>query len=329
MNHPGRRRVGVPDLRRLRVTFAMVFPGQGSQSVGMLRELAAAYPQVEETFAEASAVLGYDLWALAQQGPETELNRTERTQPAMLAAGVAVWRVWQSLGAPRPAVMGGHSLGEYTALVCADALGFRDAVAVVADRGRYMQEAVPQGQGAMAAILGLSDDQVVSACAEAAQGDVVSAANFNSPGQVVIAGTTSAVSRAVDRAKAAGAKRAVLLPVSVPSHCGLMHQAADRLIGRLAGVAVEAPRVPVVHNVDAATHPDPDGIRRALAEQLHRPVRWVDCVRRMAAEGATVLVEAGPGKVLAGLQRRISPEVVALPVLDPDTLRTAVGQLGG
>ena len=310
------------------VKFAMVFPGQGSQSVGMLRDLAGTYPLVEETYAEASRILGYDLWALVEQGPEAELNRTERTQPALLAAGVAVWRVWQSLEGPQPALMAGHSLGEYTALVCAGALDFGDAVAIVADRGRYMQEAVPEGQGAMAAILGLADDQVVAACEAVAGGEVVSAANFNSPGQVVIAGAATAVGRAVDRAKAAGAKRAVLLPVSVPSHCALMRGAAERLAGRLAGVAVSVPRVPVIHNVDAGRRRDPDAIRQALVEQLYCPVRWVDCVRAMATEGATVLVEAGPGKVLAGLQRRIAPEVTGLAILDPETLRAGMAQLG-
>jgi [acyl-carrier-protein] S-malonyltransferase len=308
--------------------FAMVFPGQGSQSVGMLRELAAAYPVVLETFATASRVLGYDLWALVQQGPEEQLNQTERTQPAMLAAGVAVWRAWRQAGGAEPAMMAGHSLGEYTALVCAESLAFEDAVALVAERGRLMQQAVPAGQGAMAAILGLADEQVALACAQGAEGQVVAPANFNSPGQVVVAGQAGAVARVVDRARALGAKRAVLLPVSVPSHCELMRGAAQRLAERLTPVGFCVPRVGVLHNIDAATRADAGAIREALAAQLHRPVRWVDCVRRMAAEGVEALVEAGPGKVLAGLTRRIASDLQALPVADPVGLEAARAQVG-
>ncbi len=307
----------------------MVFPGQGSQAVGMLKSLGEAFPVVRETFAEASRVLGYDLWALTQEGPEAELNRTEKTQPAMLAAGVAAWRVWRGRGGTSPSVLAGHSLGEYTALVCAGAIDFADAVALVADRGRYMQDAVPAGAGAMAAILGLTDEQVVDACERAAEGEVVAAANFNSPGQVVVAGESASVQRVVALARQAGAKRAVVLPVSVPSHCALMRPAAERLAERLAGLAIRAPMVPVVHNVDARPRSEPQAIREALTDQLYRPVRWVECVRAMGAAGARTFVEAGPGKVLTGLQRRILADAPALAVLDPDSLQAALAQTSG
>jgi [acyl-carrier-protein] S-malonyltransferase len=311
------------------VELAMVFPGQGSQAVGMLKSLGEAFPVVRETFAEASRVLGYDLWALTQEGPEAELNRTEKTQPAMLAAGVAAWRVWRGRGGTSPSVLAGHSLGEYTALVCAGAIDFADAVALVADRGRYMQDAVPAGAGAMAAILGLTDEQVVDACERAAEGEVVAAANFNSPGQVVVAGESASVQRVVALARQAGAKRAVVLPVSVPSHCALMRPAAERLAERLAGLAIRAPMVPVVHNVDARPRSEPQAIREALTDQLYRPVRWVECVRAMGAAGARTFVEAGPGKVLTGLQRRILADAPALAVLDPDSLQAALAQTSG
>jgi len=252
--------------------FSIVFPGQGSQSVGMLSALAEAYPAVQQTFSEASDVLGYDLWQLVQNGPAEELNQTAKTQPAMLAAGVAVWRVWQAEGGKLPAMMAGHSLGEYTALVCAGALDFSDAVSLVADRGRFMQEAVPAGSGAMAAVLGLEDDQVRSVCREAAQGEVVEAVNFNSPGQVVIAGAKAAVDRACELAKAAGAKRALPLPVSVPSHCALMKPAAERLSGRLEGITLATPAIPVLHNVTVEAAADAEAIRRLLAEQLYSPM---------------------------------------------------------
>jgi len=303
---------------------ALVFPGQGSQSVGMLKELGEAYPVVRETFAEASNALGYDLWALIQEGPEQDLNRTDRTQPAMLAAGVAVWRVWQQRGGPRPAYMAGHSLGEYTALVCAGALDFPEAAALVADRGRFMQEAVPEGQGAMAAVLGLEDEQVRAACAEAAQGGVVEAVNFNAPGQVVIAGEKAAVERAIEALKAAGAKRAVVLPVSVPSHCALMKQASERLAERLRTVTVRAPQIPVLHNVDVQTTQDPEAIRDRLVRQLYSPVRWVETVLALKAKGVTVTVECGPGRVLAGLNRRIDKEMATPAVYDPASLDQAL-----
>ncbi|MGD2113147.1 MAG: ACP S-malonyltransferase, partial [Gammaproteobacteria bacterium] len=238
-------------------TLAMVFPGQGSQSVGMLNELASAYPQVSEAFEGASDVLGYDLWELVQNGPEEQLNQTDRTQPAMLAAGVAVWRVWQERAGAQPSILAGHSLGEYTALVCAGALEYTDAIELVAERGRCMQHAVPPGMGAMAAILGLEDDAVAAVCAEAAAGEIVSPVNFNSPGQVVIAGHAAAVERAVAAATAAGARRAVTLPVSVPSHCALMEPAAEQFAARLAESNISPPRIPVIQNVDAQPHSDP------------------------------------------------------------------------
>jgi len=302
----------------------MVFPGQGSQSVGMLATLAASAPRVAATFAEASAVLGYDLWQLVQDGPEELLNRTDRTQPAMLAAGVAVWRVWQARGGAQPAMLAGHSLGEYTALVCAGALEFEDAVGLVAERGRCMQAAVPAGVGAMAAILGLDDDTVGTVCARSANGDVVSPVNYNSPGQVVIAGHATAVERAVAMAKTAGAKRAVLLPVSVPSHCALMEPAAQEFAQRLAATPIRVPDLPVLQNVDAASHATAEAVRDNLARQLYSPVQWVKLVERMVAQGITRIVEAGPGKVLTGLNKRIDRNIISAAVLDPDSLDAAL-----
>jgi [acyl-carrier-protein] S-malonyltransferase len=308
------------------MSLAFVFPGQGSQSVGMLAALAAAEPVVQQTFAEASAVLGYDLWALCQHGPEAELGSTEKTQPAMLAAGVATWRAWLAHGGPRPVAMAGHSLGEYTALVCSGAIDFAAAVDLVRFRGQVMQQAVPLGQGAMAAILGLDDADVVAACREAEQGEVVEAVNFNSPAQVVIAGNASAVARAIEGAKARGAKRAVLLPVSVPSHSRLMVGAAEQLAGRLAAAEIRMPDVPAVYTVDVQTHASADGIRCALKEQLYKPVRWSETVRAMLASGVTTLVECGPGKVLTSLNRRIErrPDLAMLAVEDPAGLEAAL-----
>ena len=303
---------------------AIIFPGQGSQSVGMLGELAAAWPLVCETFAEASDALGMDLWHVTSQGPRDLLDRTDITQPAMLAAGVAVWRVWNQAGGPAPAWMAGHSLGEFTALVCAGALGFADAVALVAQRGRFMQEAVPAGAGAMAAVLGLADDQVVAVCAQAAQGGILEPVNFNSPGQVVIAGEAAAVERGIAAAKAAGAKRAILLPVSVPSHCALMRPAAERLAVILAAITLEAPRIPVLHNVTVDAVADPTAIRERLVRQLYSPVRWVETVRCLADQGVGLLLEAGPGKVLTGLTKRIDDRLEALAVLDPKGLALAL-----
>lgn len=303
---------------------AFVFPGQGSQAVGMLAELAEAHGVVRETFGEASEALGYDLWDVVQNGPEEMLNRTDCTQPAMLAAGVAVWRVWSDRGGAMPELLAGHSLGEYTALACAQSMRFADAVRVVADRGRFMQEAVPQGEGAMAAILGLEDEVVERVCREAAAGEVVEPVNFNAPGQVVIAGARQAVERAVKGAEQAGAKRAMELPVSVPSHCALMKPAAERLAQRLADTELFPPRIPVIHNVDVATTGDPDEIRAKLVAQLHQPVRWVGTVQRMAAEGVDKAVECGPGRVLAGLNRRIDRQVATAAVYDPQSLEKAL-----
>lgn len=308
---------------------AMVFPGQGSQSVGMLKELAEAHSIVHQTFVQASEALDYDLWEIVQRGPEEELNQTTVTQPAMLAAGVAAWRVWREQGGASPAMMAGHSLGEYTALVCAEALDFAEAARLVADRGRYMQEAVPEGEGAMAAILGLDDDQVIAACESAAQGQVVSAVNFNSIGQVVIAGNKDAVERAVAMASEAGAKRAVMLPVSVPSHCQLMETAAQRLAERLRKVTVQAPLCRVINNVDVQSPADADEIKSALVRQLHMPVRWVETVQTMATDGITRIVELGPGKVLTGLCKRISRDIAADTVCDPASLAKTMTNIGG
>lgn len=301
-----------------------IFPGQGSQAIGMLSELAEHYPLVIETFAQASDVLNYDLWRLVQAGPETDLNDTRHTQPAMLAAGVAVWRVWQARHGAAPTAMAGHSLGEYTALVCAQALDFKTAVALVAKRGQSMQAAVPAGDGAMAAILGLDDNAVRDACGEAAQGDVVEAVNFNAPGQVVIAGQTSAVMRAIDAAKKAGAKRAVLLPVSVPSHCALMKPAAKSLAVVLAQVEIAPPIFPVINNCDAIAYTDASSIRDGLTRQLYSPVRWVDSVKALEQKNIRFFVEAGPGKVLTGLGKRIASGLPVYPVFDTSSLITAL-----
>jgi [acyl-carrier-protein] S-malonyltransferase len=290
----------------------------------MLADLAATFPAVRDTFAEAGDRLGRDLWALVQDGPKEDLDRTENTQPAMLAAGVAVWRCWQQQGGTPAAVMAGHSLGEYTALVCAGALDFGDAVGLVAERALLMQQAVPAGQGAMAALLGLDDGAVIALCREQAGAGVLEAVNFNAPGQVVIAGDREAVQRGTDAAKAAGAKRAVLLPVSVPSHCALMKGAAAELAARLAEIRIDAPSVPVIHNVSVATADDPDVIRGLLARQLHSPVRWVETVQAIGDRGITLAVEAGPGKVLAGLGKRIDKRLQTLPVFDPAGLEQAI-----
>lgn len=306
------------------MSLAFVFPGQGSQSIGMLNALAGEFPQVQQTFAEASQVLGYDLWELVERGSEEKLNQTQITQPAMLAAGVAVWRVWRAQGGAMPAAMAGHSLGEYTALVCAESIGFADAVQLVADRGRFMQQAVPAGLGGMAAILGLDDDAVREVCQQAAHGDVLEAVNFNSPGQVVIAGSAAAVARGVEQAKAAGAKRALMLPVSVPSHCRLMHPAAEQMAERLVAVHIQPPTLSVIHNAHVQSEGTPDGIRQALVRQIESPVRWVETVRKLIASGANRIVECGPGKVLAGLNKRIDKQVETLAVYDPATLHATL-----
>ena len=283
---------------------AFVFPGQGSQAVGMMKGF-DDHPAVRQTFDEASQVLGQDLWALVTQGPQDDLDLTANTQPVMLAAGVAVWRAWQASGGPAPAIMAGHSLGEYTALVAANALAFRDAVPLVRFRAQAMQEAVPAGQGAMAAILGADDDAVAAACRKAAEGHVVEPVNYNAPGQLVIAGERAAVERAMQAAKELGARRAVLLPVSAPFHSSLLKPAAERLAKRLAQVPFALPSVPVLHNVDVAQHATAEGIRAALAAQAASPVRWAHTIRAFAAQGVTHVVECGPGKVLANLVKRI------------------------
>ncbi len=308
---------------------AFVFPGQGSQSVGMLAELAESFPLVKQTYEQASDALGLDLWALIQQGPETELNQTCNTQPAMLAAGVAVWRVWSEQSDVRPDWMAGHSLGEYSAMVCANALAFEDAIKLVAERGRLMQEAVPDGVGAMAAIIGLEDHQVVQICDQNADDEIVSAVNFNAPGQVVIAGHAGAVERTMAATKDAGAKRALKLPVSVPSHCALMAPAAEKLAAKLEAVSINTPEVTLIHNVDVSSHAAGEVIRNALREQLFKPVRWVETVRFMHDQGVNTFVECGPGKVLMGLNKRIAKGADHLTMYDPGTLNKVVEQLNG
>lgn len=303
---------------------AITFPGQGSQSVGMLAALAESHSVVRQTFEEGSDALQLDLWSLSQEGPQERLNQTENTQPALLCAGIAAMRVIDAhIDAP-PMVMAGHSLGEYSALVAAGTLELPDAVRLVADRGRFMQEAVPAGTGAMAAILGLDDAVVQAVCEQGAEGQIVAPVNFNSPGQVVIAGHADAVARVAELAKAAGAKRALMLDVSVPSHCALMRPAADQLAEVMNGLAFRMPRVPVLHNVNVAEAPNEDSIRKVLVEQLYSPVRWVETVQEIARRGAEVVIEAGPGKVLAGLIKRTDKSLVAMPVFDPMSLEKAM-----
>lgn len=304
--------------------FSIVFPGQGSQSLGMLSGLSER-PEITATFAEASDILGFDLWRLCQQGPEAELNQTHNTQPAMLAAGVAIWRLWLANGGQRPVCLAGHSLGEYTALVAAGALAFGDALRLVRERGRLMQAAVPEGTGAMAAILGLEDDQVRELCAQAAQGQVCEAANFNSPGQVVAAGDAQAIERLLPLAKAAGAKRALPLAVSVPSHCSLMRPAAERLAEILATTSISPPGIPLIHNVNLESASEPEAIRGLLVEQLYRPVRWAQTIALMKTRGLGAVLELGPGKVLTGLGKRIDKDINSLAVQDMAGLEAALG----
>ena len=306
--------------------FAMVFPGQGSQTVGMLADLATQFPIVEQTFAEASDALGYDLWKLVQEGPAEELNKTWQTQPALLAASVAIYRVWQQQNGAQPAMMAGHSLGEYSALVCAGVLDFKQANRLVELRGKLMQEAVPAGTGAMSAIIGLDNDAIAKACEESAQGEVVSPVNFNSPGQVVIAGNKDAVERAGAACKAAGAKRALPLPVSVPSHCALMKPAAEKLAVALQEVTFNAPKFAVINNVDVKTETSPEAIRDALVRQLYSPVRWSESVEFMAGEGVEHLLEVGPGKVLTGLTKRIVDTMTAAAINDAASVSAALAQ---
>lgn len=303
---------------------AIVFPGQGSQSVGMLADLYAEFDIVKQTFTEASDALGYDLWALVANGPEADLNETQRTQPALLTASFAVWRLWQQQGGVQPAYFAGHSLGEYSALVCAGVLSLSDAVKLVEKRGNYMQQAVPAGVGAMSAIIGLDDAAIAAACEQAAQGEVVSPVNYNSPGQVVIAGHKAAVERAGELCKAAGAKRALPLPVSVPSHCALMQPAAEKLATDLAALNFNHAVIPVVNNVDVVTTNDAAAMKDALVRQLYSPVRWTETIEWLAAQGVTDVLELGAGKVLSGLIKRINKELTTGSVGDVASLQAAL-----
>lgn len=304
---------------------AFVFPGQGSQSVGMMQGWGDR-AEVRATFGEASDALGHDLWTLVTDGPADQLNQTVNTQPAMLAADIAVWRVWLAAEGAPPTLLAGHSLGEYAALVAAGALNFTDAIKLVRFRAEAMQAAVPEGVGAMAAILGLDDDTVRAACADAAAGEVVEAVNLNSPGQVVIAGNKAAVERAMVLAKERGAKRALPLPVSVPSHSSLMLPAAEKLLAHLRSVTIATPTIPVLHNTDVQSHAEPEAIRAALAKQLHTPVRWVETVQALKAAGIDRVIECGPGKVLAGLGKRIDDSLPALALVDEASLQAALNQ---
>ena len=306
------------------MAFALVFPGQGSQSVGMMNAYGDS-AVVRDTFAEASDALGEDLWAMVCDGPAERLALTVNTQPLMLTAGVAAYRAWLAAGGPAPALVAGHSLGEYSALVAAGAMNFADAVPLVRFRAQAMQEAVPAGAGAMAALLGLEADAVREACAEAAQGEVVEAANLNAPGQIVIAGAKAAVERAVEVAKAKGAKRAVLLPVSAPFHCALMRPAAERLAERLASITISAPTIGVVNNVDVAVYDEPAKIRDALVRQAYSPVRWIELVQELARRGMSHVIECGPGKVLAGMTKRIAKEVEGGSAHDAASLQESIG----
>ena len=303
---------------------AFVFPGQGSQSLGMLMGLAETHPEIEKTFDNASQIISTDLWKIIKEGPEEQLNQTENTQPLMLAAAVAVWRVWCKASELRPGWMAGHSLGEISALVCADALSFDDAVLLVRERARLMQEALPPGMGSMAAIIGMDDPDVVALCKELADDKIVAPVNFNAPGQVVIAGHADAVDRVITAAKVKGARRALLLPVSVPSHCELMKPAAEQLALRLKTVELRSPEIPVIHNVDVASHAAPEVIRSVLAKQLYSPVRWVDTITFMRDQGVNTIIECGPGKVLTGLNKRIVKACDALAIVDNNSLQKAL-----
>ena len=306
---------------------AFVFPGQGSQKVGMLAEMAAAYPVITETFAEASQALGYDVWDMVQNGEQEQLNLTERTQPILLTASVALWRCWQQKSDLKPALMAGHSLGEFSALVCAGSLQFADAVTLVRDRGQFMQTAVPVGEGAMAAVLGLNDDVILDICNSSSAAGVVEAVNFNSPGQVVIAGKVAAVEAAIAACIEAGAKRAMPLPVSAPFHTSLMKPAGEKLAEKIAGLTVLSPETPVVHNVHAQTESDPAKIKELLVQQIYSPVKWVSCVETMVAAGIEQTVECGPGKVLGGLNRRIQKSLSAFALEDVAGFDKALAEL--
>ena len=303
---------------------AFIFPGQGSQSVGMLSALAESFPIVHETFATASAALGYDLWQLTQAGPADKLNQTMYTQPALLTASVAIWRVWSAQGGKQPVVMAGHSLGEYSALVCAGALDLATAVNLVAERGRFMQEAVPEGEGAMAAIVGLEDKQVHEICELAAQGEVVSPVNYNAIGQVVIAGKAQAIERAIQLAQQAGARLAMKLSVSAPSHCELMKPAAERLKAKLANISLKMPSISIINNVDVAINADTFAIKDALVRQLYSPVRWVETIQATAKQEIELFIECGPGKILAGLNKRIDTTLATTSINDLSSLQHAL-----
>ncbi|WP_413701689.1 ACP S-malonyltransferase [Psychromonas sp. KJ10-10] len=309
--------------------FTFAFPGQGSQSVAMLAELAEQFPIVVDTYKEASDALGYDLWALVQEGPSEALNQTDKTQPALLAASVAIWRVWAEQGGQLPSVVAGHSLGEYSALVCAGVIEFKDAIKLVELRGQLMQQAVPAGVGAMYAIIGLADDKIAQACEQVAEGEVVSPVNFNSPGQVVIAGNKATVERAGVLCKEAGAKRALPLPVSVPSHCALMKPATEKLAIALKDIEFKVPQISVINNVDVEAETDTDKIKDALVRQLYCPVRWTSIIEKMASQGINLQVEAGPGKVLSGLVRRIDKSFTAQVINDVATLESALAAVKG
>ena len=291
---------------------AFVFPGQGSQKICMLSELAEQNPIIEKTFSEASEVLDYDMWDLIQQGAQEDINLTQRTQPILLTCSVAIWRLWNEKLGATPSQMAGHSLGEWSALVCANVIDFADGLRIVEARGKHMQQAVPFGQGAMAAIIGLDDQAILDACAEAGDLGVVDAVNFNAPGQVVIAGSNDAVERAMDICKAAGAKRALSLPVSAPFHTSLMKPAADNLAEMVNAVSFRAPEVPIMHNVHARNEQDPEAIKALMLEQIYSPVKWVDCVKQLKEGGVTTLVECGPGKVLSGLVKRIDRDLISV-----------------
>ena len=303
---------------------AFVFPGQGSQKIGMLADLSSQYSLVAETFSEASSALGYDLWDLVQNGSQDDINLTERTQPLLLTASIAIWRVWQHKGGAQPVLMAGHSLGEWSALVCAGVVAFGDAVKLVQQRGKFMQEAVPAGQGAMAAIIGLDDASIIDACKQAEQGEVVAAVNFNSPGQVVIAGAAGAVERASALCKEAGAKRALPLPVSAPFHTSLMRPAAEKLAAQIYNTSFSTPDIPVVHNVTAEPESNPEKIKALMIEQIFSAVRWVDCVNTLSARGIATTIECGPGKVLSGLNKRINKDLNTLSIETSEELLGAL-----
>ncbi|WP_415901046.1 ACP S-malonyltransferase [Neptuniibacter sp. QD48_11] len=307
-------------------TLAFVFPGQGSQQVGMLSELAETHPVIKNTFAEASEVLGYDLWDLVQNGPEEDLNQTDKTQPALLTSGVALWRLWQEQNGNKPAVVAGHSLGEYTALVCAGAISFADGVNLVKLRGEFMQQAVPAGSGAMAAILGLADDAIEKACQEAEQGEVVSPVNYNCPGQIVIAGEKAAVDRAIENCKEAGAKRAIPLPVSVPSHCALMKPAAEKMAEELSKIEINMPEIDVVQNVTASIPASVEELKENLLAQLYSPVLWTKTIQGLVEQGLESTVECGPGKVLSGLNKKVHKPLSVAAISDAAGLEKALGQ---